>query len=204
MGTTSPHWKQGIKMKTLYNYGGFLAIFPYLPYGNMSTEEAISMDLPQSTLKGRNSSECIALLDRSVPEVLDYIYIANYTSPAIKKEVEDIAGRVIEALNETLQCSSWVTPTLLESFQQKLKEIPVRVGYPDKLLDMSALEALYKYVPHFPSDIPFTEALYYISQNAYKMQLRKFRYPQEGNWRWASSPRNDRPLHDKYGSKVAQ
>ncbi|XP_075526989.1 uncharacterized protein LOC142559246 [Dermacentor variabilis] len=64
---------------TLYNYAGLLAMLPYIPYTQISTEEATSNDLTQSTTRGRNWSECIALLDKNMPDILDYLYVTNDT-----------------------------------------------------------------------------------------------------------------------------
>ncbi|XP_049514735.1 membrane metallo-endopeptidase-like 1 isoform X2 [Dermacentor silvarum] len=160
---------------TLYNYGGFLTLFPYLGYVNISNV---------SERKSRNWSECITLLDESARDVLDNLYITNEPNhTAIKTEVEDIARKVIEAFNETLQKNSWIDSKTRQAFEKQLKEAPMGIGYPEALLDMSALEALYKYVPYFPSNTSFTEALYYFRENLYKMNLRKFRHPEESNWR---------------------
>nr|XP_054921393.1 neprilysin-2-like [Dermacentor andersoni] len=163
----------------------------------MSTEET-SIGLTQNP----SWRECIALLEESVPEVLDHIYVTNFANTTIKNEVEVIVSRVKEAFNETLYCSSWMDKDLKDSLQKKLTEMPLEVGYSDTLLNTSALEDLYRYVPRFSLNISFIEASRFIKENSYKKQLRKFKYPKEDNWRWKHSPRDSRPFHDKYGGRV--
>ncbi|XP_049515269.1 neprilysin-4-like isoform X2 [Dermacentor silvarum] len=82
-------------------------------------------------------------------------------------------------------------------------KVPLEIGYPDALLNMSVLEAFYKYVPYLPSNISFTEAFYYFQENLYKMKLRKFRHPEESNWRSVHSPRKGRSkFHEKFGIDI--
>ncbi|XP_049515254.1 neprilysin-1-like isoform X1 [Dermacentor silvarum] len=117
-------------------------------------------------------------------------------------QVEDIARSLIQAFNETLQNNSWIGNTTREALEKVLK-VPLEIGYPDALLNMSVLEAFYKYVPYFPSNISFTEAFYYFQENLYKMKLRKFRHPEESNWRSVHSPRERRStFHEKYGIDI--
>ncbi|XP_037556936.2 neprilysin-1-like isoform X1 [Dermacentor silvarum] len=157
----------------------------------------------ESERKSRNRSECITLLDKSARDVLDYLYITNERNhTAIKNEVEDIARKLIQAFNETLQNNSWIGNTTREAFEKVLK-VPLEIGYPDALLNMSVLEAFYKYVPYLPSNISFTEAFYYFQENLYKMKLRKFRHPEESNWRSVHSPRKGRSkFHEKFGIDI--
>ncbi|XP_049514247.1 neprilysin-4-like [Dermacentor silvarum] len=188
---------------TLYNYAGFLTIYQYLQYVNMSTEDAISYEVTQSTTRSRNWRECIALIDESARDILDYLYVTNDPNHVtIKNEVETIARRMKEAFNETLQNNGWIDNTTRDVLQKKLKEVPLQIGYPDALLNMSVLETRYQYVPFFPWNISFTEALYHIQENSYKMQLRKLQYPFEGDLGWDHSPRDGRTFHHKWGMKI--
>ncbi|XP_037557815.2 neprilysin-1-like, partial [Dermacentor silvarum] len=70
------------------------------------------------------------------------------------------------------------------------------------LLNISALETRYPYVPLFPLNISFSEALYHFKENSYKMRLRKLRYPFEGNLGWDHSPRKGHPTHDLHWTKI--
>ncbi|XP_075528853.1 phosphate-regulating neutral endopeptidase PHEX-like isoform X1 [Dermacentor variabilis] len=178
---------------TLYNYAGLLSMLPYIPYVNMSTEEAISNDLTQSTTRGRNWSECIALLDENMPDILDYLYVTNDTNHIeVKREVEEIADRLKQAFNETLQNNSWIGNMTRAALQKKLKDVTMKIGYPDTLLNRSAL---YEYVRPFPLTISFTEALYYIQKDFNTMELTKYRSPDEGQLTWDHSPRDGRTFH---------
>ncbi|XP_072141854.1 membrane metallo-endopeptidase-like 1 isoform X2 [Dermacentor andersoni] len=168
-------------------------MLPYIPYVNISTEEATSNDLTQSTTRRRNWSECIALLDENVPDILDYLYVTNDTNHIeVKSEVEAIAQRLKQAFNETLQNNSWIGNTTRAALQEKLKNVTMRIGYPDTLLNRSAL---YEYVPPFPLNISFTEALYYIRQGFNKMELTRYHSPEEGQLTWDHSPRDGRTYH---------
>lgn len=52
-------------------------MFPYIQYVNMNTEEAILTELTQSTTRGRSWKECIALMEETAPDILDYLYVTN-------------------------------------------------------------------------------------------------------------------------------
>ncbi|XP_049515251.1 neprilysin-4-like isoform X1 [Dermacentor silvarum] len=179
---------------TLYNYAGFLKIFPYVQYINMSTAEAIT--------KARNWTDCIALLNETTPDILDYFFVTYHTNPAVKNEVETIARRLKQAFNKTLQNNSWIENKILHPLQKQLEKVELKIGYPDTLLNISVLETRYKYVPFFPLNISLTEALYYIQENLYKMRLRKFRYPREGDLGWDHSPRERRTFQNFYWTKI--
>lgn len=179
------------KPNTLYNYAGFLAIFPYIQFVNMSTEEATSNDL--TTMRGRNWNECIALLDENMPDLLDYLYVTNDTNHTdIKKEVEEIADRLKQAFNETLQNNSWIDNTTRAALQKKLEGVTMRIGYEDTLLNRSAF---YGYVPPFPLNISFTEALYNIRQGFNTMELTRYRTPEQGQLTWEHGARDGRTFH---------
>ncbi|XP_072141313.1 membrane metallo-endopeptidase-like 1 [Dermacentor andersoni] len=178
---------------TLYNYAGFLATLPYIPYVNMSTKEAISNDLTQTTTRGRNWSECVALLGENMPDILDYLYVTNDTNHSeIKNEVTEIAHRLKQAFDETLQNNSWIDNTTRVALQNKLKNVTMRIGYEETLLNRSAL---YEYVRPFPSNISFIEALYFIREGFNKMELTKYRHPDEGQLTWKHSARDARTFH---------
>ncbi|XP_070381775.1 neprilysin-4-like [Dermacentor albipictus] len=106
--------------------------------------------------------------------------------------VTEIAHRLKEAFNETLQNNSWIDNTTREALQNKLKEVEMRIGYEDTLLNRWAL---YEYVRPFPSNISFIAALHYIREGFNKMELTKYRHPDEGQLTWDHSPRDGRTFH---------
>ncbi|XP_054920672.1 neprilysin-4-like [Dermacentor andersoni] len=162
----------------------------------METEESIFSATPQSTTKGRNWSECIALLDETTPDILDYVYITNYTDPTVNKEVERIASNLRQALNETVQNITWLNDTTRKAVEKKLEELTLTIGYPEVLRNISVLEARYKYVPFFPLNISFIEAFYHLREGLYKMHLSKLWNHKKSSLGRDYSPRNVRPIYD--------
>jgi putative endopeptidase len=82
----------------------------------------------------------VRLLDRRMGEALGKLYVAEYFPPEAKAKVRAMVDNLLRAFREDLETLDWMTPATRARAREKLKQITVKVGYPDHWRDYSKLE----------------------------------------------------------------
>jgi len=80
-----------------------------------------------------------AQLDGDVGEAVGKVYVAKYFPPSSKATMEALIGDLRTALAARIQRVSWMSPETKAKALQKLSMLTVKVGYPAKWRDYSAL-----------------------------------------------------------------
>ncbi len=102
--------------------------------------EFFSKTLRGVTAKRDRWKRGVSLLDGNMGEALGEAYAATYFPPENKAAMEDLVGNLNSALKSRLKTLDWMDdPTRAEALK-KLGNFEVRVGYPNKWRDYSALE----------------------------------------------------------------
>ncbi len=82
----------------------------------------------------------VQLLDRTIGEALGEAYAAKFFPPENKTKMEALVGNLHTALESRLKTLAWMDdPTRAEALK-KLANFEVRVGYPNKWRDYSAMQ----------------------------------------------------------------
>jgi len=82
----------------------------------------------------------VTLLDNNMGEALGEAYAAKFFPPENKAKMEELVGNLNSALKSRLETLDWMDdPTRAEALK-KLANFEVRVGYPNKWRDYSALQ----------------------------------------------------------------
>jgi putative endopeptidase len=82
---------------------------------------------------------CVAATDRALGEDLGQKYVAKEFPPEAKARALAMVRNLIAALREDLQSLPWMSPETRKAATAKLDAITIKIGYPDKWLDYSAL-----------------------------------------------------------------
>ncbi|HEU4335054.1 MAG TPA: M13 family metallopeptidase [Candidatus Eisenbacteria bacterium] len=81
----------------------------------------------------------VRLLDRRMGEALGKIYVAKHFPPEAKKKIRALVDNLLVAFEQNLKTLEWMTPATRAKAEEKRKQFTVKVGYPDKWQDYSAL-----------------------------------------------------------------
>ncbi|MDQ6826685.1 MAG: M13 family metallopeptidase [Candidatus Eremiobacteraeota bacterium] len=82
---------------------------------------------------------CVRATDIALGEALGQVYVAQTFSPAAKARALRMVKNIKEALREDFSTLSWMTPQTRNRAVAKLDAFILKIGYPDKWRDYSAL-----------------------------------------------------------------
>ncbi len=72
-------------------------------------------------------------------EAVGQQYVAKYFPPAAKQKMDELVGNLIKAYAQSIDKLAWMSPATKAAAQQKLANYRVKIGYPSKWRDYSAL-----------------------------------------------------------------
>jgi putative endopeptidase len=81
----------------------------------------------------------VATVDGSLGESVGKLYVASYFTPQAKAQMVELIGNLKIALKGRLEKLTWMEPSTKAEALNKLANINVKVGYPDKWRDYSKL-----------------------------------------------------------------
>ena len=104
-----------------------------------------SFDFFGRTLRGVPQQEerwkrVLAATDQALGEALGQLYVEKAFSPKSKERMVQLVENLRAALKERIEGLAWMGPETKKAAQKKLAAFGVKIGYPDKWRDYSALE----------------------------------------------------------------
>ena len=82
----------------------------------------------------------VGTVDGVMGEAVGQMYVEKYFPAAAKERMVNLVGNLQKALGERIQSLAWMSEETKAKALEKLSTIYVKVGYPDKWRDYSALE----------------------------------------------------------------
>ena len=82
----------------------------------------------------------LTTIDGAVGEALGELYVEKYFSPEAKTEALDMVANIKLAMRQTIDELAWMTPATKTEALKKLDTVVVKIGYPDRWRDYSALQ----------------------------------------------------------------
>jgi putative endopeptidase len=82
---------------------------------------------------------CVNATDQGLGEALGQKYVERAFPPATKARALDMVHKLIDALREDLKTLPWMSPATRTQAIAKLNAITLKIGYPDKWRDYSAV-----------------------------------------------------------------
>jgi putative endopeptidase len=106
---------------------------------------AEDFDFHGKTLRGAKEilprwKRCVQATDRNLGEALGQAYVEKYFPPEAKAHALEMVHNLIAALHDDLQTLPWMSQETRAQATAKLSAFGVKIGYPDKWRDYSALE----------------------------------------------------------------
>jgi len=81
----------------------------------------------------------ISLVDGLMGEALGKLYVAQYFPPEAKAKIRQLVDNLLKAYAADISTLSWMSPATRDKALDKIRHFTVKVGYPDKWRDYSAL-----------------------------------------------------------------
>jgi putative endopeptidase len=133
-GTPLDGWKTYLRWHLLAFYGDYLS----KPFAEESFhfKKGVLEGIPQMQPRWQRVLETT---DRLLGEALGQLYVAKAFPPEAKAKALELVQNVKAALRERLETLDWMSPPTRKEALKKLDAIAVKIGYPDKWRDYSAL-----------------------------------------------------------------
>lgn len=79
------------------------------------------------------------LLDELLGEALGRLYVERYFRPSDKARLQEMAKHIVAALGDRIETAPWLGPSGKRAALDKLRTLKVKVAYPDRWHDYTAL-----------------------------------------------------------------
>ena len=127
-------WKLYMKYKLIDQYA------PYLS----SAYADLNFDLHLKTLKGIEENQprwkrAVDAIDESLGDIAGRLYVAEHFAPDAKRRMDELVANLLKAYKVSIDSLEWMSPETRAAAQEKLAKFTVKIGYPDKWKDYSAL-----------------------------------------------------------------
>lgn len=83
---------------------------------------------------------CTAATDSQLGEALGQVYVQKYFPPDAKARALELVHNLLAALRDDLQTLQWMSPATRKAAIEKLEAFTLKIGYPDRWRDYSALK----------------------------------------------------------------
>lgn len=82
----------------------------------------------------------VQLINRSIGEIAGRAYVAENFKPEARERIQQLVANLRAAFDQSIDTLEWMGPETKAEAKRKLASFTVKVGYPDKWRDYSALE----------------------------------------------------------------
>ena len=82
---------------------------------------------------------CVQSVNRNLGEALGQVYVEKYFPPLAKAHAQEMVANLIAALKNDIPVLTWMGPETKKAALEKLQAFQIKIGYPDKWRDYSAL-----------------------------------------------------------------
>ena len=128
-------WKAYFRFHLLDAYA------PYLP----ARFDELQFGFHQRTINGVEEQKprwkrAVMATDGALGEITGRLYVARYFGAAARARARALVGNLLAAYRQSIDQLDWMGPETRAQAQAKLAKISVKIGYPDKWRDYSALE----------------------------------------------------------------
>ena len=82
----------------------------------------------------------IAMVDNTLSDAVGQMYVKKFFPKEAKKEMLELVGNLQKSLAERIKVQEWMSEDTKKAALEKLDAFTVKIGYPDKWDDFSALE----------------------------------------------------------------
>ncbi|WP_309642934.1 M13-type metalloendopeptidase [Phenylobacterium sp.] len=131
-------------MDTLKAWSAFNLVDQASPYLSKTFDQA-NFEFRSKTLSGQPVQQprwkrAVVAVDNNVGEALGKLYVDAYFPAASKAKMEVLVADIRTAMGARIEKLDWMGPATKAKAKEKLSKFGVKIAYPDKWRDYSALE----------------------------------------------------------------
>jgi len=128
-------WRLYLKFKLLNDYA------PYLSEAFV----AAHFDLHGRTLKGIQENRprwkrAVEAIDTTMGEIAGRLYVERHFKPEAKQRMDKLVANLLKAFEVSIDELAWMGPQTKDQARAKLAKFTVKIGYPSRWKDYSALQ----------------------------------------------------------------
>ena len=82
----------------------------------------------------------VAQVDEALGEVVGKLYVREYFPPSYKAQMTDLVNHLLAAYKDSIKTLTWMGEATKKKALQKLSQYSVKIGYPNRFRDYTALE----------------------------------------------------------------
>jgi len=128
-------WRDYLTVHYLHTYA------PYLPKAFDDEDFAFYGTVLQGNAQQLpRGARAAHLLDNEMGEALGQVYVAKYFPPESKAKALELVHNLLKAYEEDIKTLDWMSPETKAKAEDKIHKFTIKIGYPDKWRDYSALE----------------------------------------------------------------
>ena len=132
-----------LPLPVLKQYLAFKVVDTYAPYLSTPFEQA-EFVFRGKTLQGQEENRPrwkrgVAAVDEALGEVLGRLYVERHFRPESKARMDQLVKNLQVAFKQGIEQLEWMSPETKAQAQAKLAKFNVKIGYPEKWKDYSAL-----------------------------------------------------------------
>lgn len=127
-------------------YRDYMEWCQIMSYANYMSDDIVAaqFDFFGKTMSGRKENHPLwkratGQVERVMGQALGKIYVDKYFPVSSKERMQKLVSNLQTALAERIKAQDWMSDSTKQNALDKLNSFYVKIGYPDKWIDMSAL-----------------------------------------------------------------
>lgn len=134
----------------------------------------------------------VEMTDRALGDLIGQEYVASYLPPNSKEKLIEIGNNIMEVYRERIKSCDWMGEATKTKALKKLSTVSMKIGYPDKWKDYSALEI---------DRSSYTKNIMHVKQWLYKRKLDKFGKPVDRS-EWHMTPQTYNAYYNPSNNEI--
>jgi putative endopeptidase len=132
---TIDDWKNYLKFQLLDGVAAYMDDKTYMEDFNFNTSVLRGVKEPKPRWK-----RVVEQTDGSLGELIGQVYVKEYLPKGTKEKLVEIGTAIKVVFAERIKTLDWMSATTKEKALKKLNAVIMKVGYPDKWKDLSAMQ----------------------------------------------------------------
>jgi putative endopeptidase len=127
-------WKEYLKYQLVHGLAGYLDDATYMESFNFYAKTLRGIQEPKPRWK-----RVVEQTNRSLGDLIGQVYVAEYLPKGTKEKLLEIGNAIRDEFAVRIKNLDWMSSATKEKALAKLAKIIMKVGYPDKWRDLSAM-----------------------------------------------------------------
>jgi putative endopeptidase len=128
-------WKNYLKYHLVRNLSGSMDDKTYIEFFNFYSGALRGVKEPKPRWK-----RVVQQTDGSLGELIGQVYVDEYLPKGTKEKLIEIGNEIKTIFSERIKALDWMSSATKEKALSKLSSVIMKVGYPDKWKDLSAMQ----------------------------------------------------------------